>query len=25
LLLGEFSVRDGCEGEEEGEDGEAHV
>ena len=24
LLLGEFSVRDGCEGEEEGEDGEAH-
>jgi hypothetical protein len=24
LLLGEFSVRDGCKGEEEGEDGEAH-
>ncbi len=24
LLLGEFSVRDGCEGEEDGEDGEAH-
>ena len=24
LLLGEFSVRDGCEGEEEGDDGEAH-